>query len=495
MNLRQYIRVVFRYRYLLVAGLVLGLVAGAFNAASGEKSYRGGVAFFVSSAGEGTVASANAGDQFALRRVNSYLALIRTDRLGQMIIDDTGLELSSTAVRNKLSGRADLNTVLLTARVDDPDRERTLIITESLSRMFPRLISEVERPEGGDETVRLEVVSGPGVRVVPVQTKRILAVWGLASLILALVLALLRELTDNRLASIDQAVEISNAPLLGLITSDRHAPNAPLILEDALGSVRAEEYRQVRTSLQYVDTQDRAKVIVVTSSVPSEGKSVTAANLALAIARSGQRVVLVDADLRKPMVGTLFGLEQSVGFSDVLRGHAALDDVLQWWGESELGVLPAGAETFNPSELLGTVATKRVISSLRFRFDTVVIDSPPLVPVTDAAVLSTVADGVVLMVRPDKVTKAQFQQALSHLDRVHATLIGLIGSMMSERSSGYASAYTSGETVDPSGNHVKERQPARSHSASDSGRKSTFVLDAALGDAEERLSRGRSRRE
>lgn len=463
MTLRQYLQLILKYRYLLALGVLAGLGLGVFGVATTQKSYRGVVSFFVSSTGEGTVSSANLGDQFALRRVNSYIALLRTDRLARLIVDDTGTSLSPVEVRRKISGNGDMNTVLLTARVSDPNADRALEITESLARTFPELVADVERPTVGDPTVRLEVVSGPAVIEVSARVKWILATRVAAGIALAVVLAAIRELTDNRLHSIDRALAMARVPLLGLITNDRRAGKSPLILNDGLGSVRAEEYRQVRTSLQFVDTERRAKVIVVTSSVPSEGKSVTAANLAIAVARSGLRVALVDADLRKPMVGKLFGIEQSVGLVDALRGQASLDDVLQRWGEFDLALLPSGGTTSIPSELLGTVAATRLVSELRSRFDFVIIDSPPLVPVTDGAIVSTLADGVVLLVRPDKVTKQQLQRSLGHLERVRANLLGIVGSMIPERSNPYSGEYAYGRPAKPSGG-IDELPPGRSRS-------------------------------
>ena len=445
MTLIQYLRLVYKHRLILLVGVAFGLGVGMYNVSTSERSYSGGVSFFVSSVGEGTVASANAGDQFALRRVNSYLALLRTARLAQSIVEDSGLDLSPGAVREKISGSADLNTVLLRARVADSDRAQALSIAESIAAVFPDLVEAVERPANGDSTVRLEVVSGPSVSVVPVPTRWLLASRMLAGLLVAAVLALARELTDTRLHSIDQALGMTDAPLLGLVSNDRSTPGAPLIVGRNQNSVRAEEYRQIRTSLQFVDGDNRLRVIVVTSSIPSEGKSVTAANLAISIARSGQRVALVDADLRKPMMGTLFGIEQAVGLTDVLRGRAELDDVLQFWGDLDLAILPAGGTTSNPSELLGTVATHRLLTDLRNRCDTVIIDTPPLVPVTDAAIMAARADGVVLLVRPNKVTRAQFQQALSRLTRGRANLLGLVGSVVAERSNPYVGKYSAAE--------------------------------------------------
>lgn len=433
MDLKQYLQTAYKHRWLLSIGILLGLLAGAYGIASTETTYRGGVTFFVSTTGEGTASSANVGDQFALRRVNSYVALLSTDRLARMIIDDIGLDTTPGQLRGRISGGGDVNTVLLRANVRHENREQAFAIAESLSRQFPELVSEVEQPQAGESSVRLEVVSGPGVGVVPVRTKVLMASRILAGLALAAVIAFVLELMDNRLNSTDQMLAMGNAPLLGLIGHDKRASQAPLILEENSRTMRAESYRQLRTNLQFIDREAPAQVIVVTSSVPGEGKTTTAANLAIALAQSGQRVLLVDSDLRKPSLGELFSVEHAVGFTDVLLGRAELDDAVQPWGTSSLVILPSGEIPPNPAELLGTVATRRLLDELRLRFDTIVIDTPPLLPVTDAAVMSTIADGVVMLVHLEKVTRNQFQRALDLLERVDARLLGFVGSMLPER--------------------------------------------------------------
>lgn len=485
MALREYLQLILKHRYWLVAGLLLGLGFGIYTVMTTETTYGGKVSFFVSSQGEGTVSAANVGDQFATRRVNSYLALLETERLRSMILEDTGLDIPLAELGHKISGSGDLNTVLLTARINDPDRDQALEITESLSRMFPQLVATVERPLVGEPTVRLDVVSGPSVSQNPINTRWILITRALAGLLVAAVIAGVRELTDNRLQSIDRALAMAKVPLLGLVTFDRNRAQSPLVLDDGLGSVSAEEYRQLRTSLQFVNAERRAEVMVVTSSVPGEGKSTTSANLAIAIARSGQRVVLVDADLRKPVMGKLFGLEQTAGLVDVVRGRAALDDVLQRWGSFDLSVLPAGGTTSIPSELLGTVATSRLIADLRGRFDTVIIDSPPLVPVTDAAIISTLADGVVLIVRPNKATKADFQRSLTSLERVHANVLGLVGSMMPDKSNPYLDGYTYGQRVESTDAHEPELEPLPVKTKASSGGGRRFLLEDALRSSQE----------
>jgi capsular exopolysaccharide synthesis family protein len=434
-ELKHYIQIARKYWWLLVIGTMLGASLGLYSAETTQIEYRGSVTFFVRTAGEGTASAANLGDQFAQRRVNSYIALLQTDRLATMIIDDTGLELTPGQVRGKISGRSNIDTVLLTATVTDISRERALDIAESLSRQFVQLVSEVEGSgdAGGEATVHLELVSGPAARVLPIPRTTMVATRAMLGLVLAAVIAFIMELLDNRVRSVDQLLSMSDAPILGLITFDRRARQAPLIIRDDALSVRAESYRQLRTNLQFVDLERHVQVVVITSSVPGEGKSMTAANLAIAMSQSKHRVLLIDADLRRPKAAEMFSVEQSVGLTDVLVGRVSFDDALQPWGTSGLVILPSGTIPPNPSELLGTVAMHRLLDEAKQRFDMILIDTPPLIPVTDAAVVASAADGVVLVVRFDKATKGQVDRAIALLERVNAVLLGYVGSMVPQR--------------------------------------------------------------
>jgi receptor protein-tyrosine kinase len=175
-------------------------------------------------------------------------------------------------------------------------------------------------------------------------------------------------------------------------------------------------------------------VIVITSSVPNEGKSTTAINIALALAESDHKVVLVDGDLRRPRLDKYLGLIGKVGFSTVLANRAQLHEVLQKTRFPNLDVLTSGAVPPNPSELLGSMAAQKVFAELRSGFDYVIVDSCPLLAVTDAAILAADADGVLLMTRFGQTKRDQVAHAARHLKDVGAPLLGAIFTMTPPRS-------------------------------------------------------------
>jgi len=184
-------------------------------------------------------------------------------------------------------------------------------------------------------------------------------------------------------------------------------------------SVAAEEFRRLRTNLQFVDVTTGGKhSFVVTSAMPSEGKTLSAVNLSLAMSRSGMRVLLVDADLRHPSVASAMGLEGSVGLTTILLGRATLDDVVQQWGETTLYVLPAGEIPPNPSELLGSAAMEALFEEFLAAFDFVIVDSPPVLPVIDPVLINRLVGGMLLVVTVNRTKKRDLAHALKNLATV-----------------------------------------------------------------------------
>jgi capsular exopolysaccharide synthesis family protein len=238
-------------------------------------------------------------------------------------------------------------------------------------------------------------------------------------------LAILREMLDTRVKTETDCRKVTEATVIGGIAFDEDALTHPLITQSAQ-SARSEAFRSLRTNLQFVDAASHPRSIVLTSSLPNEGKTTTTANLAITLAAGGAKVCVVEGDLRRPRLLAYMGLEGAVGLTSVLIGHAALDDVLQSFGEHKVTVLGAGPIPPNPSELLGSPAMREVLRDLERRFDYVIIDAPPVLPVTDAVVLSTVADGVVIVVGAGATKREQLSRSVAALGAVKANLLGLV---------------------------------------------------------------------
>ncbi len=218
------------------------------------------------------------------------------------------------------------------------------------------------------------------------------------------------------------------------VTSGRLSPL--LVAALAPHALAAEQYRTLRTRLAAADHGHARRVLLVTSPSKGDGKSVTAANLALTMAQEfNRRIVVVDADLRRPTVHRLLGLPAQPGLADVLRGDVALDDALVHLPDYHLTVLPAGGRADQQTELLGSQAMRRTIDALRSRFDRVVLDTPPALPLADVAVIAPMTDGVVLVVRAGSTPKPLIERALAVCDE--SRLLGMVLNGTGERDATY----------------------------------------------------------
>jgi len=441
MELRDYLRAV-RKRWWLVAGsIVIALGAAMLVTTLTPPKYSASVTFFVGTQTKG-VSDAYQGSLFSQQRIKSYADLLTSDRLAQAIVDNDPMGRTADQVQESITANAIPDTVLLEATVTDGDRARALRLSQGLAKQFVALVQTLETPPGSDvPTVWVEVIAGPTLAAKPVSPTPVRNA-GLA-LVLGLVLgvgaAVLRETLDTSVKSAPALAELTGAAVLSTVPVDSRAKRAPLIVAGSAGSVRAEALRQLRTNLQFVNVDAPARAIAVTSAVPGEGKTTTACNLAIVFAEAGKRVVIVDADLRRPRVAEYLNVEGAVGLTNVLAGQATVDDALQQWGTSGVFVLPAGSIPPNPSELLGSRNMEALLASLRQGFDVVIVDTPPLLPVTDGAVAATIVDGTVLVFRCGKTTTAQARSAADALAAVDARVLGCVLNMVPRKSSG---AYT-----------------------------------------------------
>jgi capsular exopolysaccharide synthesis family protein len=190
-------------------------------------------------------------------------------------------------------------------------------------------------------------------------------------------------------------------------------------------SLAAEQYRQLRTRLSHTEGATATRTILITSPQKGEGKSVTAANLALTMAQELQRrVIILEADLRKPSLQHLFGLPAGPGLAEYLSGACELKDAMKFLPDHNLTVIPAGSMPMNPAELLGSTAMRRLLDKLRTQFDRVILDTPPVLPLADVAVLAPIVDGTLLVVRAGVTPKPAIENALRAFDS--SRLLGVV---------------------------------------------------------------------
>jgi capsular exopolysaccharide synthesis family protein len=450
MNARAYLRAIRKSWWVVVVCVIVGALGGYVYSKAQTPLYACKLTFYVGTpALTGPTANADATNQFAQDRATSYAALVSSDRLAQEVIDQDGIPLEARQLSREITASAQLNTILIDVTVTDPSRAQALKIGGAIGDLFPVLVDELDQNTAGASPVSLEVVSGPSASNAPVSPlTRVNTLLGIAiGLLIGVGLAISRELLDVTVRSADALAEVTDAPLLGSIAYDSTVRTQPLVVQDATYSTRAETLRQLRTNLQFIDAARPARVLVITSAVAGEGKSLVAVNLSLVTAETGRKVLVIEADMRKPRISELLGLDGSVGLSTVLAGQADFDSVVQRWGTTGMDVLSSGLLPPNPSELLDGPRMGRLLEALRERYDLVVIDAPPLVPVTDGAIVAAKADGAVMVIRHGRTRRGHLRSAVAALDGVHARLLGCVLNMaLLSRADrrGYA-AYLKGE--------------------------------------------------
>jgi len=378
--------------------------------------------------------------------------------------------------------------VILTITVTDPDPARAQLLAQTTAEVFTGYVSELEGSDSATTTtIRANIVDAASFSTVPV-SPRLLTTLGLGAilgLLVGLGAAWLREALDTSITTPEVLEDITGAASLGAVYYDPGAPKRPLVTQLDTRAPRVESFRVLATNLQFLDVDKGCKIFAITSPLAGEGKSTTAINMAITLAQAGKRTLLLEADLRRPKVSEYLGLESVVGLTTVLIGRAGLDDVIQPWGDFGLEVVTSGAIPPNPAELLQSKAMGALLAVLRERYDVVIVDCPPMLPVADAALLASSADGAIVIVRHGKTTKEQAYQARQRLDSVGASLLGTVLNFVPARAKGYGYSYGYGygyapkagavdETAVPPGREAKEKESSKTEPvAGEDGGRST----------------------
>ena len=317
--------------------------------------------------------------------------------------------------------------MLFRSEAVDPSPERAAEIANGVVSSLILSVADLERPTNGQPSpVRLSSVDTAQVPDSPSSPKTSLnlllgLLYGLAA---GLVVAILRSVLDRYVRTEADLRRSTSLALLGGIT-ESVAPrysSAPFVL----GGSGTDAFRQLRTNLEFAAVGHEMKSLVVTSSQAGEGKSTVALNLALSIAHSGRRVLLVDADLRLPTVADATGLEPKVGLTTVLIGRTNLTGATQHWGNAGLSVLTSGPLPPNPTELLGSSTMQKLIREMEEAYDVVILDAPPVLPVADATILTRYTDSLLLVVGATKVSQHNLSKAVEQLNLVKAQVIGVV---------------------------------------------------------------------
>lgn len=389
---------------------------------------------------------------FAQTRAASYADLAQSEELSQRVIDTLDLDMTAGELAAEISAEVVESTSLIELKVTDENARRAQTINDELTAQFTTYIAELETPggaAGGDSQVTAQVTNKASYnpsQVTP-RTTLYLVVAAIVGLLLGIALAVLREVLDRTIRTASHVAAITDTPVLASIGFDTDMRSAPLLTDLGGFAARTEAFRLLRTNLQFIDLDHEPRSLVISSAVPGEGKTMTATNLAVALAQTGRRTLIVDADLRRPRVASTLGLDPAVGVTTALVGKAEIQDAIQVHEPSGLHVLASGAKPPNPTEILQSRVTKDLLARLRASYDIVIIDAPPLLPVADASVLSTLADGLILVVRHGSTTRDQVEEAVNRVQHVGGRLYGVVVNMVARRAVGSYYYYYYEETA------------------------------------------------
>lgn len=454
MDLRQYLRI-FRAHWLGMLLLTLIGVAAALGwALIQPKVYAADSSAIVQvsgqSAGSNDVSNALVGNNLATSRVKTYVDLGSSRSVAERVIEDLSLTQSPSDLARRITVTNPLDTVSIRVSASAATPEEARDIAEAWVRAMAKEVNNVETGDPDTRsTVFLQPVDSAKLPTEPSSpnTRLALVLGGLLGLAVAVAYALLRYTLDRRIRNAEGVERETGVAVVGAVPDEKSfSAESRLIPFDGANSANsknahlfavAEAMRELRTNITFMDVDNPPRVIVVTSPLPGDGKSTTASNLAIALAASGQHVVLIDGDLRRPMVANVFGLVEGAGLTDVLAGRADIVDVAQRVGNGNLVIVPAGKVPPNPSEVLGSQRMKELLDAVS-REAFIIVDAPPLLPVTDAALLAHSADGAIVVSTVGRTTFEVLGKALANLDRADARALGIVLNRVPRRGAGAA---------------------------------------------------------
>ncbi|MEU2348285.1 polysaccharide biosynthesis tyrosine autokinase [Modestobacter sp. NPDC049651] len=418
-----------RHRLLVLAAVVLGVVAAALLTSLTPRSYSSSTKLFVTAARGTDPAAAYEGNLFTQQRVTSYVQILTNQQLAQAVVDELALPMTAAELAGEVTASATTGTVVLDVSVTDGDARRAQRIAAALGRQFTSRVTALEQPDGAaTSAVTVRTLQPATYDATPVGPDLVGNLWrgGAVGLVLGLLLAVARGKLDRWVRTDAQVREAAGVGLLGRVHDDRGLGRAHVVTALPARSPSVDDLRAIAAAL-LTDDAVRRQVVLVAGCLPGDGASTVAVNVALSLARLGNRVLVVDADLRRPRAARSLGVADGPGLTEVLAGTLPVEQAVRGGGGGLLSVLPAGTLHPNPGDLLGSPVMRVLVEELRASYDVVVIDAPPVLPLVDAALMgSALADGCVLVVRHGRTSRRQLAEAADRLTAVHAPLLGVV---------------------------------------------------------------------
>ena len=422
MTFADFVRLSRAYVWVLIGCTILGALLMIAKTTREPVLYSATSSGLVRVGNAATTGEEQSNSQLAEDKANLYAFLVSKTPVAQEVIDELGLDVPPAAIAGRFSASVDANVNSLTISAIGTTPEEARDLANAVVDAVVVVAAKVDG-NGLTKIIPLEEAQLPEAPFTPDYENAAMkgAIGGLG---IAYAFLIARRLIDRRVRSAKHVEEATGAAVLGVIPKEEVLGRTHRGVRGDLGRA-AEAFRQLRTNLRFVDVDNEPRKIVVTSALPGEGKSTVSSNIARLVAQAGTPVLLIDADLRRPMIATTFEIDGAVGLTQALAGDVEVTDVIVDSGMANLSLLPAGRIPPNPSELLGSLRMKQMIDELSEEF-LVILDAPPLLPVTDAGLLSAFCDGALLVQASGKTQIEQSQHCRRILDQVGSRLLGVV---------------------------------------------------------------------
>ncbi len=474
MTFGDFVRLSRAYAWVLIGCAILGALLMMAKTTQEPVLYAATSSGLVRVGNATTAGEEQGNSSLAEDKAGLYAFLVSKTPVAEQVVEDLGLDVPPGAIAGRFSASVDasVNALTVTAIGSTPEEARDL--ANAVVDAVVVVAQEIETGEAnprGESLVRivpLEEAQLPGAPFTPDYNRAAMkgAIGGLG---LAYALLIARRLVDRRVRSVKHVEDATGAAVLGIIPKEQALDRDHRGVRGDLGQA-AESFRQLRTNLRFVDVDNEPRRIVVTSALAGEGKSTVSANLARLMAHAGTEVLLIDADLRRPMLASTFEIDGTVGLTQALAGDVDVRDVIVDSGIANLSLLAAGRIPPNPSELLGSLRMKQFIDDLS-RDYFVILDAPPLLPVTDAGLLAAFCDGALLVQAAGKTQIEHSENCRRILDQVGSRLLGVVlnkAPMKGASATAYGSAFGS---YGGYGGYGAEEKTGKSYSLAGRGRR------------------------
>ncbi|GAB3308217.1 polysaccharide biosynthesis tyrosine autokinase [Epidermidibacterium keratini] len=459
MTLYDYVRAIRTHWIVILVLALLGAAAGYGYSQLVQPLYRSETQVIVVPTRGDSATDLVQGSNYVQSLVQTYSILATSPTVLDPVIDDLGLDDTAARLARRIDVTVPLDTVAITIGVTDPSPELARETADAIADELASAVEEVS-PVGADQqpAVQVETIAtarSPQFPIIP-NTRLNTGIGLAAGLALGVVFALVRRKLKTKVSDAQGVSELTDLPILGEIPMVSDSMSVARAIDAHPHGRVAESMRQVAANLKFVDIDKSRRVIMVTSGLSTEGKSSVSLGLALTLAEAGHRVLYLEADLRRPSAATYTQLEGSVGLTNVLISDLTLVEAAQSWGRSNLTILTSGPTPPNPGYLLSSGRLQQVIEEGRARFDYVIVDTAPVLVVSDALWLSAYVDGTIFVVRANRTKQEQLTEALGALENTHTPILGVVvdGAAKSD-----SSPYYSEDAKAPRAR--RSRQPAR----------------------------------